>query len=177
VMANVRIIVTTAMAFVVVAFAVALVTSPWDHDGHSDAAYSGSAAIQSQFVTHRPADSQSHQPAEVPTLSTRANHLFDAVGSQNWSTAAGTGHRMSAALAALRAGEVPQKIYTEVNNALESVNRAVRARRARKGSPAALDAAQASVDLQLRHWPTIQVNVSRSELWAGESIAGLQPTA
>ena len=81
---------------------------------------------------------------------------------------------MSTAHAALRAGEVPQRICTEVNNALESVNRAVRARRARQGSLAGLDAV--SLDLQLRYRPTIQVNVSRFDLWAGETITGLPPT-
>jgi hypothetical protein len=113
-----------------------------------------------------PADARSPHPAELATLSTGANHLFDAVKSRNWNAAAGTAHRMSSALAAFPAGEVPQRIYSEVNNALESVNRAVRARRARQGSLAALDAAQASLDLQLRYRPAVEVNVSRFDLWA-----------
>jgi hypothetical protein len=113
-----------------------------------------------------PADSRSPQPAELGTLSTRANHLFDAVGSRNWNAAAGTAHRMSPALDAFQAGEVPERIYGELNNALDSVNRAVRARRARQGSLAALDAAQASLDLQPRRRPTVEVNVSPFDLWA-----------
>ena len=62
-----------------------------------------------------------------------------------------------------------------MNNALDSVNRAVRARRARQGSLAALDAAQASLDLQLRYRPTVEVNVSRFDLWARQ-LQGLEPT-
>ena len=76
--ANVRIIVTAVAALVAVAFAVALVTSLWTDVGHSGAASSGSVAIQPRFAAHCPADSQSHHPAELTTLSTGPSHLFDA---------------------------------------------------------------------------------------------------
>jgi hypothetical protein len=193
--ANVRIIIAAA-ALVAVVFAVALVTSRWDDGGRPSASFGPAIipqpsvdnlrtrtvewhgqqikTLQSRFVVYLNGriyevavdDYAQSDDGAVWYFSMGANDLFDAIRSQNWNAAGGTAHRMNAALAAVRAGEVPQRIYTEVNNALDSLNGAVRARRARQGSSAALDVAQASVDLQLRHRPAVVVNVSRVDWWA-----------
>ena len=166
--ANVRIIVAAA-ALVAVVFAVALVTSPWGDDGRSGAASSGSAAIPQPSVDKlgkltRSRIAPESQRDDLAMLSPGANDLFDALRSRNWNAAAGTAHRMDPTLDAFQAGEVPQRIYTQVNNARDSVTSVVRGRRARQGSLAALDATHVSLDLQLRYRPT------------GHTIVGPQPT-
>lgn len=149
--ANVRIIVTAAAALAAVVLAVALVASPWDDHGRSGAISSGSAAIPQPSVDKlskltRSRIAPESRRVDLAIVSPRASDLFDALRSRN--AAAGTADRGNPALDAFQTGEVPQRIYTEVNNALDSVNSALRARRARQGSLAGLDAAQASLDLQ-----------------------------
>jgi hypothetical protein len=135
---NRRIIAIAAVVLAAAVLAMAHAASPWHRDSRSRAASSSGRATIGKLQS---------------TL------LLGRYNGNHW-------RAETTILGAFPAGEAPQRIYSELNSALDSVNRVVRARRARQGSPAALDAAQASLDLQLWYRRTVEVNVSRFELWA-----------
>ena len=92
-------------------------------------------------------------PAELATLSNGALDVFDAAQSEDWNAASATVEKMSAAWETYRAGEVPKLIEPRMNDALASLAEAVDARDAAQAQQAAFDAAQWSLDLQLRYRP------------------------
>ena len=113
-----------------------------------------------------PADALSEPaPPALHTLSTSAISLLDATGSRDWTAASAGISRMNAAFSTLQSGEVPERLYAQMNNALDSLKEAVRTRRARKGSLAALDVAQANLDLELRYRPPAEIDLARFDLW------------
>jgi hypothetical protein len=150
-----RRIIVIAAALVAAVFALALVASSWVDGSQSGAAASGSATIpqpSSALLVGR----YGGQPWRAETTLLPNTRTVERHGQRI--------ETLQSQFVANLNGRV--YAYNEVNNALDSINRAVRARRARQGSVAALDAAQASLDLQLRHRPKVEANVSRFGLWA-----------
>jgi hypothetical protein len=119
-----------------------------------------------------PADAASGPtPAELTTLANGANQVLDAARSKQWNAASAKNHELKAAWNAYQAGLVLPRLATEMSDALDTLDKAVGARDSRKAPQAALDVANASLDLQLRYRPPRAINLSRFELWAQQLLA------
>jgi hypothetical protein len=66
----------------------------------------------------------------------------------------------------LRAGGVPERLGTQMSQALHALATAVGAHNRQAVQQAALEVADASLDLQLRYRPAVQINLARFQLWA-----------
>jgi len=109
-------------------------------------------------------------PAELVTLETGAADVFDAAQSKSWKSAQATVERMTAAWETVRAGEVPNRLEPVLSGALQRLGGAVESRQAPKARQAAIDVAQSSLDLQLRHRPVTEIDLARFELWADQVL-------
>ena len=109
-------------------------------------------------------------PAELTTLSSGADQVFDAARSKDWNTASATVRSMTGAWNSFRAGGVPQRLGARMRAALHALTRAVGMRNPGRGAQAALDVANAGLDLQLRYRPPVEVNRARFELWTRQLL-------
>jgi len=66
----------------------------------------------------------------------------------------------------LRAGRVPERLGAQLRQALHELAPAVDAHNSQQAQQAALEVADASLDLQLRYRPAVQINHARFQLWA-----------
>lgn len=107
-------------------------------------------------------------PAELETLSGGALDVFDAARTGDWNTASATVEEMNAAWENYRAGEVPRMIEPRMTDALAALAEAVDARDAAQARQAAIDAAQSSLDLQLRYRPATEIDLARFDLWTAQ---------
>jgi hypothetical protein len=105
-------------------------------------------------------------PAELATLSARADDVFDAAGREDWPAASAAVRALTRAWNAFRTGHVPPRLAARTTRALERLDAAVAARSAARARRAALDAADAGLDLQLRHRAPTAVDEARFGLWA-----------
>jgi hypothetical protein len=103
-------------------------------------------------------------------ISDGAEHLIDAVRSRDWSTALGIVDKMKTAWDAVRAGEVPKMLAAQMTDALEAVVKAVNARRAPAAGRAAVEAAEATLDLQLRYRASTPIDRARFALRVHELV-------
>jgi hypothetical protein len=88
----------------------------------------------------------------------------------DWAAASATVDGMTKAWNAIRAGGVPPRLGARISQALEGLAAAVGARNNPKAPQAALDVADASLDLQLRYRPVVAINLARLDLWAGRLL-------
>jgi hypothetical protein len=107
-------------------------------------------------------------PAELETLSNGALGVFEAAGSDDWSEASTTLEDMARAWRSYKAHEVPKLIEPRMTRALGSLADAVDARASARTRQAAIDAAQLSLDLQLRYKPPAEVDMARFDLWLAQ---------
>jgi len=105
------------------------------------------------------------QPPQLKKLFRGALDVFDAGRARQWQAAPDGVARIGRAWAVLRAGNVPARLATEMDDALAGLTRAVGARNARAASGAALDVASAALDLQLQHRPPREIDSVRLGLW------------
>jgi hypothetical protein len=89
-------------------------------------------------------------PAELTLLSSGADHVVDTARSKDWTATSATVKAMTGAWDTVRAGGVPERLGARMRKALESLAAAVGRRNSQQASQAALDVADASLDLQLR---------------------------
>jgi hypothetical protein len=116
-----------------------------------------------------PTDAESGPvPAELETLSHSSVDIFDAARSKGWAAASSSTEKMTAAWESFRASEVPKMIEPRMSRALEALARAVDARDRGKARQAAIDVAQWSLDLQLRHRPAVHIDLARFDLWLAQ---------
>jgi hypothetical protein len=114
-----------------------------------------------------PADAlATHTPAELTLLSSDADHLVDSARSKDWKAASVTVKRMLSTWTTLRAGRVPERLGAQLRQALHELAPAVDAHNSQQAQQAALEVADASLDLQLRYRPAVQINHARFQLWA-----------
>jgi hypothetical protein len=119
-----------------------------------------------------PADALSAPtPAELTLLAGGAGAVFDAARSGKWTAASATLQRMTGAWSTLRAGRLPRRLGPRMGRALDALAAAVGARDRRTTPQAALDVADAGLDLQLRYRPPVEVNRARLELWTRRLLA------
>ena len=114
-----------------------------------------------------PADALSTPtPPELTLLSGGAYQVVDTVRSGDWRRASATLKAMTGAWDTLRAGEMPERLGARMSKARGALVAAVGARDRQQASQAALEVADASLDLQLRYRPVAEINLARFELWA-----------
>jgi hypothetical protein len=109
-------------------------------------------------------------PAELTTLSSSAYHVLDAARSKDWKAASATVNSMTSAWNTFRAGKVPERLGAQMRQALDALVAAVGAHNSRMAPQAALEVANASLDLQLRYRPVVAINLARFELWARQLL-------
>ena len=109
-------------------------------------------------------------PAELVTLKTGAAGVFEAAQSKEWDAASAIVEEMTAAWKSYRAGDVPNMIEPRMTGALDSLAEGVDAHDTAKARQAAIDAAQWSLDLQLRHRPPVEIDLARFDLWAAQLL-------
>jgi hypothetical protein len=105
-------------------------------------------------------------PAELETLTSGADDAYDAARSNDWKAASAAAEQLSTAWDARRAGDVPGRLETQMSDALDALSRAVGARKPHEAGHAALDVAEAGLDLELRYRPPARIDLARFELRA-----------
>lgn len=105
-------------------------------------------------------------PAELETLSVGADDIFDHARSGDWQAARDAVETMTGAWSAFQATDVPPRLEPPTSDAVDRLARAVAAREPGEAQQAAIDVAQAALDLELRHRPPAEIDLARFELWA-----------
>jgi hypothetical protein len=109
-------------------------------------------------------------PAELTTLSSGADHVLDTARANDWTAASATVKSMTSAWDTFRTGAVPERLGAQLSHALDALTAAVGGRNSHTAAQAALDVANATLDLQLRYRPVVQINQARLELWARQLL-------
>ena len=109
-------------------------------------------------------------PAELTTLASGAYHILDTVRSKDWTATSATVKSMTSAWNTVRAGKVPERLGAQTSKAVDALATAVGGRNSAAALQAALDVADASLDLQLRYRPVAEINRARLELWARQLL-------
>jgi hypothetical protein len=115
-------------------------------------------------------------PAELETLFSGAMDIFDAAESEDWAAAAATLKVMTTTWTTYQAeGDVPELLDAQMSRALDALAGdalvpAVNQRNVAGTRKAAIDVAQASLDLQLRHRPPTEIDRARFGLWAQQVL-------
>ena len=120
-------------------------------------------------------------PAALRNLTTGAWGVLENSRLADWGGAAATTARMNAYWTSLQPTKLPRLVADRMRAALTSLTRSVRARQGAKVAKAAIEAAQAGLDLQLRYLPVEKIDVERIHLHAqqlrvyatAKSLAGL----
>jgi hypothetical protein len=99
-------------------------------------------------------------PKPLTRLYDAALQVYDARAAKRRRAAA---HHAATAWNAYRKGAVPRRLRAPTNRAVATLTRAVRHNRART---AALQTAQAALDLQLQYRPPVEIDRARMSLWA-----------
>ncbi len=107
-------------------------------------------------------------PAELTAISLGADriHASPLATSAEWRSAGRAASRMLDAWNAFREGDVPPRLVRPTRLALEALRAQIAARDRSKARAASIDAAYASINLQLRYRPVTEVDTIRFELWA-----------
>ena len=105
-------------------------------------------------------------PAELKLLSGGAYQVVGTVRSGGWRRVSATVKAMTGAWRSVRGGGIPERLGARMSKALDLLVAAVGARDRQRASQAAMEVADASLDLQLRYRPVSEVNLARFELWA-----------
>lgn len=109
-------------------------------------------------------------PAELDALSEAANAAIDALLAGQWDAAAADLREINRAWHAYRAGEVPVRIAGEMDRAIEDLTSAIEAHDVGTAGNGAIDVAQSTLDLELRHLHPPEVDLARFELWARQIL-------
>jgi hypothetical protein len=110
------------------------------------------------------------RPAELARLSTGATGMLGSAQAEDWNGAVATLERMSAAWDELRAGALPPMLEAQMNQALDRLRGAVKAHKSVRAALAAIDAGQASLDLELQYRSPVEIDRARFDLWASRIL-------
>ena len=105
-------------------------------------------------------------PAELEELSTAAEDLLDPAVAGDWNSATAAKSVAERAWAAYRQHQIPPRIANEMDRALRKLTAAIDGRDRTATGTAAIDIAQSTLDLELRHRPPAEIDRERFELWA-----------
>jgi hypothetical protein len=107
-------------------------------------------------------------PPALGAFSAAAQGVLEAVGALRWNAAAAATRMLRSSAASLQAESAPKRLESQIIGAADGVARAVRLRNRRQASIAALGAARAVLDLQLRYQPPADIDLRRMGTWAQE---------
>jgi hypothetical protein len=113
-------------------------------------------------------------PTELRALNRGAAEAFDAAQARDWKSASASAEELSAAWRAHRAGEVPPRLVAPMVRALDGLDRAIANRDRAVAGTAAIDVAQAALDLELQYRPPTEIDRARFELWARQVLVDAQ---
>jgi hypothetical protein len=114
---------------------------------------------------------QGPPPPELKRLSTAATRALDAVQSKNWKLGTGSVHAASAAWQDFqRAHQTPPRLKPPMNRAIDALSSATAARDQEAAATAAIDVAQATLDLELRYEPPAAIDLARCQQWTRQLI-------
>ena len=103
-------------------------------------------------------------PTALQALTTSAWGVLENARLADWDGAAATVNRMNGHWGRLKSGNGPPLVAGRMDVALGTLTRAVKAKRTPQAAQAAIDVAQAALDLQLRSLPVARVDVERIHL-------------
>ena len=110
-------------------------------------------------------------PKSLHAISKSADGAFRAAMSKEWGKASAASRSMNRAWRSyVRTGEAPPRLEPPMDQALASLDRALRARDRLGAGTAAIDVAQAALDLELRYRPVATVDRERFGLWARQVV-------
>ncbi len=110
-------------------------------------------------------------PIEFETIFTNAIRILDTAKSGNWTTTSDLLKTMTDAWAPFRmGGNVPKLLAAQMSGVLDALARAVGARKPAEVCHAAIVVAEASLDLQLRHRPPVEIDLARFDLWVRQFL-------
>ena len=110
-------------------------------------------------------------PAELKTLSSAADRASSAVESNSWQAALAAARTATDAWQAYqRTGEVPPRLAPPVNRAVTALLAGISARDRERAATAAIDVAQAALDLELRYRPPTAIDLARFGQWNRQLI-------
>jgi hypothetical protein len=104
-------------------------------------------------------------PAELEAISASAQDIFDAPAPLDWHAAAESVDDATTAWASIRGPDMPQLLRAQMDTAVDELKRAV-SHKDIDTRPAAVAAAVASLDLQLRHRAPAEIDRARLDLQA-----------
>jgi hypothetical protein len=109
-------------------------------------------------------------PAELRTLDRGASAAFGAVQSRDRKAASASADRLNAAWRAHRDGNVPPRLVAPMARALDALDAGIADRDRAQAGTAAIDVAQAALDLELQYRPPAEIDIARFELWARQVL-------
>ena len=109
-------------------------------------------------------------PPELEQLSAAADKLFAATSSGDWNSATTGEQAAERAWDSYRREQVPPRLAKEMDRAFDELTAGIGARDQAQASNAAIDVAQSTLDLELRHRPPTEIDLARFELWARQIL-------
>ncbi|MGH9991880.1 MAG: hypothetical protein ACREAZ_04455, partial [Nitrososphaera sp.] len=111
-------------------------------------------------------------PGELVSISSGAASIYDAAGSEDWAAVSTTLDSITDAWASYQADNdiIPKMLEPQMNDAIEELTVAIDERNPSDSQQAALNTATASLDLQLRHKPPVEIDLARFDLWVNQLI-------
>jgi hypothetical protein len=110
-------------------------------------------------------------PRSLHAIFRSADDAFHAAMSKEWSQAVAADRSMAAAWRSYtRTGQAPPRLEPPMDQALTSLDHALIARDRLGAGTAAIDVAQAALDLELRYRPVTEVDRARFEQWARQIV-------
>ncbi|MGH7561389.1 MAG: Hpt domain-containing protein [Gemmatimonadales bacterium] len=100
-------------------------------------------------------------PAQLVTIVSAADALFEAAGEDDWATAGTHLASITAAWDSYRAGGVPAALGEQLSTALKELSQGVHGKKAEAARQGALDVALAALDFELRYLPPATIDLRR----------------
>jgi hypothetical protein len=109
-------------------------------------------------------------PPELQSLEAGAKDAFDAVRAEDWGAASASARELRATWDSYGAADLPPRLIPPMERAFEQLDAAIQDRDPTQAGTAAIDAAQATLDIELRHRPPTELDLARFELWARQAL-------
>jgi hypothetical protein len=110
-------------------------------------------------------------PTELEQLSKGADGAFQAVRSRDWRAASTAVEALARAWRAYSNGnDVPPRLRPPMTGAVAGLTKALKARDEHQAATAAIDVAQAALDLELRYVLPDEIDLARFELWTRQTV-------
>ncbi len=133
--------------------------------------YTGAGGDEEALALAVPTDALADDvPTELDILFTGAIDIFDSADSASWDDASASFGEMLDAWEMYQQGPVPPRLDAQMSDALDAVSESVDVEDSAEARQAALDTAQATLDIQLRYRPTTEIDLARMGLWARQIL-------